>query len=534
MEIRMNDTVMVRLNKRRLIETFRFAYPNRHSVLAELLQNARRAGASAVHVRYDADAKRLTVTDDGCGVSDFQTLLTLGESGWSDEVRRTEQPFGLGFLQSLYVAEHCCVESRGRRLRFDTRAALNGAMLGVERGRDLSGTTVTLDNVALPQLDRVIARLARGFPLRVSFNGLALRRPHAPEVLPLVATGIGGVYLAGAEDGAATRETVVYLQGLPIEGSEGLGRTCNVVHLDPERFQGRLPDRDRLIEHEARLEEVERALATLWRDRLVAAKRVATPEVFAARCFRTACLWGHVDLFDDVPVLPDGLLQRIAGYPRRGVEGGDFLVPFRRPLVRSEVESGRFRLACLSGFDEASAARWMYARERAHLVLQGVVLGASHWAQAFVRMLEDEAVSVEAVAPGPRAALEGRRIEVTVLACEAVEIRVGEDRVVIRDDAVYRAEDNTLLVPEGECSGQGVRQVSSYVDRNGDWSEADERSDADALAALIARLRGTNPAGALLSLIAEARPERYPSLRGKRFTVEVGETAREHRVAAEA
>lgn len=168
----MNDTVMVRLNKRRLIETFRFAYPNRHSVLAELLQNARRAGASAVHVRYDADAKRLTVTDDGCGVSDFQTLLTLGESGWSEEVRRTEQPFGLGFLQSLYVAEHCCVESGGRRLRFDTRAALNGAMLGVERGRDLPGTTVTLENVALPQLDRVIARLARGFPLRVSFNGV--------------------------------------------------------------------------------------------------------------------------------------------------------------------------------------------------------------------------------------------------------------------------------------------------------------------------------------------------------------------------
>ena len=120
----MNDTVMVRLNKRRLIETFRFAYPNRYTVLAELLQNARRAGASAVHVRYDADAKRLTVTDDGCGVSDFQTLLTLGESGWSEAVRRTEQPFGLGFLQSLYVAERCCVESAGRRLRFDTRAAL--------------------------------------------------------------------------------------------------------------------------------------------------------------------------------------------------------------------------------------------------------------------------------------------------------------------------------------------------------------------------------------------------------------------------
>jgi hypothetical protein len=533
METCMNDLVMVRLNKRRLIDTFRFAFPDRYTVLAELLQNARRAGATAVHVRYDADAKRLTVADDGCGIGDFQALLTLGESGWCEAVQRAEQPFGLGFLQSLYVAERCCVESAGRRLRFDTRAALDGAPLALERGRDAPGTTVTLEKVALPQLDRVIARLARGFPIRVTCNGVALRRPHAPEALPLVPTAIGGVYLAGAEEGVATRETALYLQGLPVEGSEGLGRTCNVVHLDPARFQGRLPDRARLIEHEARLEEVERTLAGLWRDRLAAAKRVATPEVLAARCFDTARLWGHVDLFDDVPVLPEGLVKRIAGYPRRGVEGGDFLVPFRRPLARAEVESGRFRLGCLPAFDDASAARWMYARERACLVVEGVVLGANHWAQPFVRMLEDEAVTVEALNAGARTALEGRRIEVTVLACEAVEIRVGEDRVVVRDDAVYRADDNTLLVPEGESSGQGVRQVSSYVDRNGDWSEADERADADALAAAIGRLRSASPAGALLSLIAQARPERYPCLRGKRFSVEVGETAREHRVAVE-
>jgi hypothetical protein len=122
---------------------------------------------------------------------------------------------------------------------------------------------------------------------------------------------------------------------------------------------------------------------------------------------------------------------------------------------------------------------------------------------------------------------------VGVLACEAVEIRVGGDCVVIRDNAVYRPVDNTLLIPEGEFSGQGVRQVSSYVDGSGDWCEADERADVAALADAIALLRSPNPAGALLRLIAEARPERYPSLRGKRFTVEVGDTPHEHRVAAE-
>jgi hypothetical protein len=307
------------------------------------------------------------------------------------------------------------------------------------------------------------------------------------------------------------------------------------VHLDPVAFQARLPDRDRLIEHEAQLDRVEAVVAALWRDRLIAAKAVATPEVFAARAFRVAMLWGHLDLYNDVPLLPEGVLRRVAGYPRRSEDGGtEFLMPFRRTLARSEVESGRMRLAALSPFDDDSSARWMYARERGLLIFSGWAVAPEHWAHAYVRMLDDEPVSVEAVGPGPRTSLTGRRIEVKILACEAVEIRVGDDRVVVRDDAVYRPADGTILVPEGESLGQAVRQVASYVEANGDWCEADEQADAAALAEAIALLRSTNPAGAFLRLIAEARPERYPSLRGKRFTVEVGESRHEHRVATEA
>ena len=78
------------------------------------------------------------------------------------------------------------------------------------------------------------------------------------------------------------------------------------------------------MEQDAQLRRVEKVLATLWRDRLIAAKRVATPEVFVARCFRAARLWGHVDLFNDVPLLPEGVLQRVVGYPRRARTAAGF------------------------------------------------------------------------------------------------------------------------------------------------------------------------------------------------------------------
>lgn len=530
----MTATVAIRLNKRRLIENFRFAFPNRCGVVAELLQNARRAGASSVAVSYARKAQRLVVQDDGCGIADFQKLFTLGESGWCEAVQRTEQPFGIGFLQSLYAAERCTVESNGQRVQFETRAALAGAIVGVARGSEAHGTTVTLEEIDLPHLDREIVRMTRGFPIPVEYNGVRLRRPHAPDALPYARTAVGLMHLAGIEGGVPTRESAVYLQGLMVEGPVLLGSPCNVVHLDPVRFQARLPDRDRLIEQEAALEHVDAALAALWRDRLLAAKRVATPEVFVERCFKAAGLFGHVGLFNDVPVLPEGLLQRIVGYPRHeAYDDAGYLAPFRRVLARAEVESGRLRIACLGAFGEDTVSRWLYARERAYLIVAPAALDGEHWLHAHVRELEEKSASVEAVNPGLRTTLKGRRIEVRVLTCESVEIRVSGDCVVIRDDAVYRPVDNTLLVPEGEFSGQGVRQVSSYVDGSGDWCEADERADVAALADAIALLRSPNPAGALLRLIAEARPERYPSLRGKRFTVEVGDTPHEHRVAAE-
>ena len=69
-------------------------------VWVELLQNARRAGASIVQVEIaEADqACRITVADNGSGIRNFQSLLTLGESEWSPGVRTLEDPAGMGFF----------------------------------------------------------------------------------------------------------------------------------------------------------------------------------------------------------------------------------------------------------------------------------------------------------------------------------------------------------------------------------------------------------------------------------------------------
>ena len=56
-------------------------------IFNELLQNARRAGASmvAISALHLEDACVITVSDDGAGIDDPANLVSLGQSDWSDE-----------------------------------------------------------------------------------------------------------------------------------------------------------------------------------------------------------------------------------------------------------------------------------------------------------------------------------------------------------------------------------------------------------------------------------------------------------------
>ncbi|OQY99630.1 MAG: hypothetical protein B6D41_00975 [Chloroflexi bacterium UTCFX4] len=82
-------------------------------VLRELFQNAYRAGATRVDVKWDSSSATLEITDDGAGVGDAQILLDAGASGWDQE--QIIEPAGLGFFALFNPAyvEWIEVTSRG-------------------------------------------------------------------------------------------------------------------------------------------------------------------------------------------------------------------------------------------------------------------------------------------------------------------------------------------------------------------------------------------------------------------------------------
>ena len=62
--------------------------------IIEILQNARRAGATEVTITNKKGL--VTVRDNGSGIDDFQKLLDLGDSDWDQAMEEAEDPAGVG------------------------------------------------------------------------------------------------------------------------------------------------------------------------------------------------------------------------------------------------------------------------------------------------------------------------------------------------------------------------------------------------------------------------------------------------------
>ena len=94
-------TLLTGINEERLFKLLPNFFERPQGVMIELAQNSRRAGASRMEITLEGD--RLSVTDNGHGLSDPTSLFILADSSWSDAVEAEQMPAGWGlfFLYSL-------------------------------------------------------------------------------------------------------------------------------------------------------------------------------------------------------------------------------------------------------------------------------------------------------------------------------------------------------------------------------------------------------------------------------------------------
>jgi len=176
------QTIQAHVSARILNKADRLFTNRLSQVFVELLQNARRAGASLVSVTTNpgatAGTTRITFTDNGSGVDDFNKLLYLGESGWDEAVERAEDPAGMGLFALLHSG--VTVSSRGKTATITTDAFLGKEPVKV---RDQvtpdpeTGTTLAfLREETETGIKETLQRVVRYGPVDVLFNGVLLGR----------------------------------------------------------------------------------------------------------------------------------------------------------------------------------------------------------------------------------------------------------------------------------------------------------------------------------------------------------------------
>ena len=164
------QTIQARVNARLLTKANRLFTGTLEGRIIEILQNARRAGATQVGITNLPDGVVL-VRDNGQGIEDFEKLLDLGGSGWEEAFEQSEDPAGVGLF--CLAPRAVTIRSRGRKVTIadngwtgaqveieDDPELINGTELrfqdepwtsgAVDRNAVFTGLQVTADGNACP------------------------------------------------------------------------------------------------------------------------------------------------------------------------------------------------------------------------------------------------------------------------------------------------------------------------------------------------------------------------------------------------
>ena len=504
-------TIRLQTNQNRLIATLRHAF-TQASMLGELLQNARRAKARHIHITAEDDT--LTVSDDGEGIADLQTLICIAASGWDEELKARENPFGIGVLSTLYFARSLRVHSLGKVFRAATAAVINGEEIEVISAPARVGTEIRLCGVEAPYSGPTLAewvaqqlvRLCEAFPVRVTFNGTEFNRPLSRPGLPWRDTDVGQVLI---DLEGAPSQYRCYLQGLPI-GAAPSAQRHQVVMLRDDMI-ARLPDRQHLLHEEEDDKRIRAAVENAFRQELIEAKgQLAGSEfvlLYAATCLNSS----NADLLNDIPFVPrswfrdwanepPGFRSHWSRYWDRRLAGD---IVSREAL--QEVGVWSIDAEC----DEDVPTAEVYLEARQVFMLEEHRLDGEHWLIGLVRFADPAQVGIHHGAVlhvDDRLPLNGDAVGVTLVGTLSASLG-GESREYAVS-AIRR--DGTLYVTP---HAYGVtRLISDYIfdDR---YDEGREDEDAQTIATFIAVGCADSPARAVEELLPRSwRHTKQPKL----------------------
>jgi hypothetical protein len=501
-------TVRAGINERRFFESMQHLFAGSFSMVGELMQNARRAGASRVCFEFDPERATLAVVDDGHGIRDFQTLIQLCESSWDEKTMLSDRPFGMGLFSLLFAARQVTFRSCGLRLAVTLQDVIDKRALDVVPDADAptAGTRIELVDLTSALLQKqhaylpvhnLVAHLAEyalynavreracSFPIPVVINGFELHRPYAQETLQGEHTSVGFVSIPSIhvhpDRSIGTLYSLsnvkMFLQGLPI-GAGSYRPPEVLVHLDTTSFTARMPDRSSLYDHDLACKRIQDAITQVARDHLVRQKAALSGQDFVRRHWRDCSQYGLQHLLNDIP-----WISRDAVYALEKVTetSDEVQSPFRTGIQPDDSDSASLisREEVLSGRvvvwrhvpDAPSECRpgclVMKIAQQQNIAALGCTLDPGHWLNSCSTDVYDLNFRVEPVqARGSALVYSGEWLE-------NIELQLAKEVHIIvtsKVDPAYNLEvvlnDDWVLLPRNYAT-EGLSQDEDFGNEDG-------------------------------------------------------------------
>ena len=148
-------------------------------ILNELLQNARRSGATTIAIDQIEDAEfgaAIRIADNGVGLANPETLFTLGRSAWGAQVATSEDAAGMGFFALANRGARIIAQKLGTDQSWVLDAspsAFSGEtpVVGDEGPADHRGLAITFPERDGENVVAAVKHAARYCSLDITLNG---------------------------------------------------------------------------------------------------------------------------------------------------------------------------------------------------------------------------------------------------------------------------------------------------------------------------------------------------------------------------
>ena len=280
--------IRARVSRSAITKMSRFFDDRDETILNELFQNSRRAGASRIEIW--ASDERITITDDGHGIEDPQELLDFGRSEWRDPEVTTEDPAGMGLfalarcgcrISSLAAPAADGTPQRPWTVALEPNHWQGDAPAKVEEcadwtwtannGSPQTGTRIEIPRAARPELINAIPRAGRYTRTAITLNGTPieqhdfLREAAACENWEGVRIGVFDHRAYRSHEKVNFHGTIITDHQMPSIRTIDSGYHCAWDIVGPCRLELELPARRRIISNDALSELETRSLDAVYR-----------------------------------------------------------------------------------------------------------------------------------------------------------------------------------------------------------------------------------------------------------------------------